>query len=379
MNGVKILHVADCHIGASRSFLQGHNVCGNTEIKDTFRKIVEMCKKDAVDFLLISGDLFESPFPENEDVVEICHLFSQISDTIVAIAPGNHDYACLGSVYLKHKFPENVIIFSSFAEYYDFEDKNVRLSGAGFTDRFETLPLLSTFNSCDSNMINICVIHGDLTSESQVSNYNPITLNQIKNSGFDYLALGHIHKRTEILKAGNTFYAYPGCPDGTGFDEDGSKGVYIGTVSKGFCDLKYKEFSSRMYLYETFDITDCTSTIQVTDEINRYLEEKYGDTYKNNIYRISLCGFLNPDFSLSLNRIKSILEESITYCDLTDETEPDLDSVKKIAKEDSLRGIFAKNLLARLDSGSDDEIRIIRDALKIGLKAFEGEVKIGDH
>ena len=89
MNGVKILHVADCHIGASRSFLQGENVCGNTEIKDTFRKIIEVCKKDAIAFLLISGDLFETPFPDQEDVIEICHLFSQIPDTIVAIAAGN--------------------------------------------------------------------------------------------------------------------------------------------------------------------------------------------------------------------------------------------------------------------------------------------------
>ena len=226
-------------------------------------------------------------------------------------------------------------------------------------------------------MINICVMHGDLTSETQASNYNPITLSQISSCGFDYLALGHIHKRTEILKAGNTFYAYPGCPDGTGFDEDGSKGVYIGTISKGFCNLEYKEFSSRMYLYEDFDITNCTSTVQIADEINKYLKEKYGESYKKNIYRISLCGFLNPDFSLSISRIKSILEESITYCDLNDETETDLESVKKIAGEDSLRGIFTKNLLIQLDSASDDEARIIRDALKIGLKAFEGEVKIG--
>ncbi len=379
MNGVKILHVADCHIGASRSFLEPGNTYGRTEIKDTFRKITELCKKESVDFLLIAGDLFESPFPRQEDVTEICHMFSLIPETIVAISPGNHDYACAGSVYLKHKFPENVIIFSSFAEHYDFKDKNVRLFGAGFTDRFETLPLFSGFETADSSMINLCVIHGDLTSESSDSNYNPITINQIQNSGFDYIALGHIHKKTDILKAGNTYYSYCGCPDGTGFDEDGSKGIYIGTVGRGLCSLEYREFSSRMYLYDSFDITKYTSALEVSNAIFEYLKEKYGDMFAKNIYRISLQGLLSSEFSLNLSRIKSLLEEKITYCDLTDETEPDLDAVKKISKEESLRGIFAKNLLNRLDNAKDNEIKLIRDALKLGLKAFEGEVKLGDY
>ncbi len=379
MNCVKILHTADCHIGTSRSFLNDKNISGRTEIKNTFRKIISICKEENVDFLLISGDLFETPFPDFEDVEEICHLFAQIPDTIIAISAGNHDYACVGSVYLKHTFPENVRIFSSFAERFDFPEKNVCIFGAGFTDRFETLPLLSGFEAPDNSSINLCVIHGEITSESQSSNYNPISMSQIQNSGFDYIALGHIHKRTDVLKQGKTFYSYCGCPDGSGFDEDGSKGIYIGMVGKDICNLEYRELSSRMYIYESIDVSNHTSAIQTSNAILDFLTEKYSETFSKHLYRISLKGTVESDFSLNINRIRTLLEEKLTYCEITDETEPNLESIKKLAEEVSLRGIFTKILLNRLNDAAGDEAEIIHEALKLGLRAFEREVNVNDY
>ena len=78
------------------------------------------------------------------------------------------------------------------------------------------------------------------------SDYNSVTPGFIESSGMDYIALGHIHKHTEIRRLGKTFYAYPGCPEGMGFDELGEKGVYIGEISKGGNSLEFLPTARRM-------------------------------------------------------------------------------------------------------------------------------------
>ena len=62
--------------------------------------------------------------------------------------------------------------------------------------------------------------------------YDPIRKEEIAASGLAYLALGHIHKRTEPLTFGGTVCAWPGCPEGRGFDELGEKGFYAGTLER---------------------------------------------------------------------------------------------------------------------------------------------------
>ena len=57
-------------------------------------------------------------------------------------------------------------------------------------------------DNLDNNKINILLMHADLNGSTKSSgNYNPILETTFKNSKFDYVALGHIHKRNiENLK-----------------------------------------------------------------------------------------------------------------------------------------------------------------------------------
>lgn len=375
MAGVKILHTGDFHIGSSRSGISS----GRAELKNTFIKVVNICKEEKIDFLLIAGDLFDTPFPDNETSDEIIEAMSQIPDTVIAISPGNHDYVCPGSVWLKNKFPENVVIFTSFIESFDFEEKNVRLFGAAFTDRFERIPLLTANLSLNENMINLCVLHGQTVSALGESEYNPISVNSIVDCGFDYLALGHVHKRSEIQKSGNTFYSYCGCPDGRGFDEDGSRGVYIGTVEKGKCNLEYTELSTRQYIIESLDISGCETTNQISAEILSYIKEKYSGTYKNNLYRISLYGAVSADFTPDIVRIEGSLKDEVAYIRVYDDTEATLENISDLASESSFRGIFVQKLLEMQNTADNANKDLYIKALRLGLKAFEREVTLGDN
>lgn len=379
MDGLRILHAGDFHIGATRSTLGNTRGMGRAEIKNTFFKVLDICRTNSVDFLLIAGDLFDTPFPDADTVAEIIHAISQTPDTIIAISPGNHDCACPGSVYLSYTFPENVFIFTSFVEYFDFPEKNTRLYGAAFTDRFEKLPLLSGTTEINPDMINLCVLHGDIVSSHSDSLYNPITPDTIKTSGFDYLALGHIHKRSDIQKCGNTFYAYCGCPDGKGFDEDGSRGAYLGTIGKDLCNMEYIELSSRKYLLEKTDITECQNSLEVSSKILGEIKQKYPHDFGNNLYRIYLTGTLSTDVSLNTTQIESILNQELSYAKVYDNTDTVFSSIKAIAGESSLRGIFVQKMLEMTENADSNDLDTYKKALKLGLKAFEKEVLWGDN
>ena len=375
MNSVKILHTADLHLGSSRTNVPG----GKAEIENAFFKIINTCKSQAVDFLLIAGDLFDTPFADPDLVSRVISAMEQIPDTIIAISPGNHDCACPGSVYLKYEFPKNVAVFSSFLEYIDFPEKNVRLWGAGFTDSFERLPLLNSLDSKSTDMINLCVLHGELVAENSPSSYNPIYPFAIQKSDFDYLALGHIHKRSEVQKLGNTHFAYSGCHTGRGFDELGALGVYLGEVSKNNVNLEFLEIPSRQYILASIDVTECQNTFEVSQKVQNRLKNDFGDKFADNLYRITLTGTLAIDTSISANQLKSILSESFFYVEVIDKCDTDIGDIESIAAETSLRGIFAGKMLEKINSVSDEEQEKYKNALKFGLCAFSKGVGLYDN
>ena len=375
MNTVKILHTADLHLGSYRTGIKS----GKNEIENTFLRIINLCKTEKVDFLLIAGDLFESPFVSAEDASRIISAIGQIPDTIVAISPGNHDYVCPGSVYLKYKFPDNTIIFSSFMEYADFPEKGVRLWGAGFTDRFENFALLKKPDDLDPQMINLCVLHGETVTDGSSSQYNPVTPSAVENSGFDYIALGHIHKRSDIYKLGKTRFAYSGCPDGTGFDEPGEQGVYLGTISQSSCEIEYFPTSSRQYVIESIDISSCANSVDAAGIVKDHISNKFGNSFNNNLYRISLTGSIAPDTSISAAQVQTLLLNNLNYIEVLDKTDSDISQLETLKNENSLRGIFVRKMIEKISSAPEEEIQIYKNALKTGLRAFGKGVKLDDN
>ncbi len=372
---VKILHTADIHIGSGRTGVKN----GKVEIENTFFRIIDLCKNEDIDFLLIAGDLFNSPFIPHETAEKVISAFSKIPDTIIAISPGNHDFVCPGSVYSKYKFPENVIIFSSFLEYRDFPEKNVRLWGAGFTDRFEALPLLQANENTSNDFLNICVLHGEVVADNSPSTYNPIYPALISKSGFDYLALGHIHKFSDIERLGKTYFAYSGSPDGMGFDETDSHGVYLGTLSKDSCEFRRIELSSRQYIETSFDVTSYQNLFDIADSILESIKQNNPESYTKNLYRINLTGEVSASFFVDPSQLVKLLSEKLFYVEIADKTTADTSDLLALANEMSLRGVFVKKALEKISSASDDEESILKNALKFGLQAFGKEVMLNDN
>nr|WP_319488805.1 DNA repair exonuclease [uncultured Caproiciproducens sp.] len=380
MNKIKILHCADLHLGAELASVGNKARQRREEMLMTFDRIVSMCKTESVELLLIAGDLFESSNTDSAAVHSVKKALSEIPDAVVAIAPGNHDYVSLDSPYADGDWPANVHIFQSGIDFFELPDKGVRVWGAGFTGTYVTESLLKEVNVPEDDMVNICVMHGDLVAENQTSNYNPVTPSQIRFSGMDYIAFGHIHMRTELLHSGRTAYAYCGCPEGRGFDELNEKGVYIGTVLKDKSDLVFRPVCRRMNLEVRVDVSGASANNEVAAIILHTLKQKFGETYSENLYKVILEGALGATFSPDCAAIAVRLEDELYFVKIKDETHIQVD-VNALSKETSLKGIFVRKMLEKINAGLKDEAQAAqyRRALYIGLKAFDSEVKLNEN
>lgn len=371
MNLVKILHCADLHIGASESSIGIRADNRRAETLITFEKIVNLAKQNNVDILLIAGDLFNSNNIDKAFIDRCFECFDSIPDTRIVYAAGNHDPLNAESPFKTRTLPQNLHVLDTDDCYVEFADINTRVYGKSFKEVYMQGSAKFSLDT-DENYINLMCIHGELRSDLG-SDYNSITSEFIKSSGMDYIALGHVHKRTDIGKIGNTYVAYSGCPEGQGFDELGEKGVYLGTVTKHQCDLQFIPTAKRMHIAENIDITNMSSSGDIAEHILSVLKQKYSDTFADNLYKIVLVGKLNDDTAISTSEITSRLNDSLYFAKLRDKTEIEIDFVT-LSQENSLKGIFVKNMLNRINNATENEKETLKSALNIGLKAFCGEV-----
>lgn len=371
MNSVKILHCADVHIGAAESFLGARAESRRAETLITFEKIINIAKENAVDILLIAGDLFNSNSIEKAFTDRVFECFAAIPDIKIVYAAGNHDPLNAESPFKKYDLPENLFVLDTKDCWVEFADLNTRVYGKSFKEVYmQGTPRFSL--DADDNFINLMCIHGELKADLG-SDYNSITSDFISNSGMDYIALGHVHKRTDIGKIGSTYLSYCGCPEGQGFDELGEKGVYLGEISKGVCQLQFVSTAKRMHICENIDISDGATSSEIAENIINCLKQKYGDSFSENLYKIILTGYVDESADISIPEITSRLNDVTYFAKVKDKTEIKID-FELLAQEKTLKGVFVKNMLSRIIAAQSEEKEQLKAALNLGIKAFNGEV-----
>ncbi len=370
MNFVKILHCADIHIGAKESFLGVNAEPRRFETLITFEKIIDIAKQNSVDIVAIAGDLFHSANIESVFVDRVLSKIASVPQIKVVYCAGNHDPLNATSPFKTRVLPENLYVLNTTDQCITFEDIKTRVYGRSFENAFLKGKERFFINVPDDEYINIMVQHGELKSDLN-SSYNSITPEFIKSSGMDYIALGHVHKRTPVEKIGNTRFAYCGCPEGQGFDELDQKGIYIGTVSKAEANLEFLPTSYRNHILEKIDITNAQD---IPALILSALKEKY-ENFGENLYKIELTGTIPTSTVLNLAEITARLSQDLYFVKVKDNTEFEID-LEALAKETSLKGIFVKNMLAKMEQADDKEK--YRKALNLGLKAFLTEVKYNE-
>ncbi len=346
---MKILHSADWHLDAP--------IAGRSEelrrcLLALPGQIAALCRQEGCDLVLLAGDLFDGPYTQ-----ESLHALQKALEEMavpVFISPGNHDFIGPNSPWLTEHWPENVHIFTQESiTGVELPPLGCRVYGAAFT-AMDCPGLLDGFRAGD-DMPAIAVLHGDATQAS--SAYCPITAAQVQASGLAYLALGHIHKGDRFL-SGQTLCAWPGCPMGRGYDEQGDKGVLIvtldGTPSARFVPLDTPRF---------YDLA-CEAGSDPAAAIAALLPAAGSSDY----YRIALTG---PSEPVDLSILSAAFSQ-FPNLELRDQTTAPLD-IWGSAGEDSFEGTYFGLLQQALEQAVGPEKDKILLAARISRQILEGQ------
>ena len=192
-----------------------------------FENLVSFAIKEGVAFVVIAGDLYDG---DRDDFNTAIFLQRQLrilreADIDVVIALGNHDAA--NEITKRLDLPRGVHVFSHEGpESLGLESAGAVLHGQSYATRVVTDNLSANYPLAVPNYLNVGVLHTSLDGRPNHDPYAPTTPEVLARRGYDYWALGHVHKREEIIREGSRI-VFPGNVQGRDVGETGSKGATL--------------------------------------------------------------------------------------------------------------------------------------------------------
>jgi DNA repair protein SbcD/Mre11 len=245
MLGIKFIHTADLHLDTPFTGLSQWNPELAGKLKNatfnSFGRIVELCIREEVDFLLVAGDTFNSKNQSLAAQLKFVNELKKLSDNGIAcyFVCGNHDP--LSSWMDQLQLPANVHRFDGKEAQTVTFQKNGRPLADIYGISFETESVYANLaqkiihcrmGKSDHAPFQVAIMHGTAGSQGVHKNYAPFSLDEVAGQNFDYWALGHVHKR-QVLRAQNPAVVYPGNPQGRDFGETGSRGCCLVEIQEG--------------------------------------------------------------------------------------------------------------------------------------------------
>lgn len=357
MKQLKILHAADLHLDSPFEALgEARAKQRRRELRLLPKKIRAAAEENGADLILLSGDLFDSAKPFLESYSAIESAFSDCPIPIV-VSPGNHDYLAPGTPWDKLRRGGNFHVFESPSIECVEPIENVFVYGAAFTEAFAPNLLDGFVAAPVQNGFNILCLHADLGG---TGDYCPISLAELMKSGMSYAALGHIHKPSGLQKAGDTWYAYPGCGEGRGFDECGARGALLITLSETDCAAEFIELAERRY--EIIDVR-----VREGERAELAFKNALSTARAGDICRFVMSGeseaHVKPRLAEALAQ-----EHGLFAFQLQDKTR-----VRRVPEgEDTLRGTLLKIAAQQAEGATQEEKETLDRALSWALAALDG-------
>ncbi|EAF1439977.1 exonuclease SbcCD subunit D [Listeria monocytogenes] len=320
MKEIQFLHMADLHLDSPFIGLSTLPQPLFSAIQEsTFQsleRITTVAIKEAVDFVLIAGDIYDS---EDQSVRAQARFAKEMKRLEAANIPvfmihGNHDFI------EKHKeklaLPSNVHVFSEQVEVMSYKTVtgvSVNIYGFSYNERHIRSSRVGEYKIQGDADFHIALLHGSEVSSSEEHDvYAPFRVQEISKKGFDYWALGHIHKR-QLLAESPSIY-YPGNIQGRNRKESGEKGASIITLSEASTTIDF--IGTSPIIWE-----EAVITLPENSEINAFYREttKLLESYqgRSHSYFLHIIVKMENKQKIDTNDWLQMLQEEVEITDNT--------------------------------------------------------------
>ncbi|WP_074311424.1 exonuclease SbcCD subunit D [Singulisphaera sp. GP187] len=233
---ITFIHAADIHLDSPLRGLERYEHAPVDRIRGAtrraFERLIQLTVDRRVDFLLIAGDLYDGDWRDYNTGLYLVGQLNRLREANIPvfIIAGNHDAA--NKMTRALRLPDNVrVLGSDRAETVRLDQFDVAIHGQSFARAAVTENLAAGYPDPVPGWVNIGLLHTGLTGLEGHERYAPCTVEDLRERGYDYWALGHIHTRGNPCL--DPLVVFPGNTQGRHIRETGEKGCLLATLEPG--------------------------------------------------------------------------------------------------------------------------------------------------
>lgn len=293
----RFVHAADIHLDSPLRSLALRDPAlaelVGAATRAAFVRVVDICIGESVDALLIAGDLYDGDQTSMKTARFLAEQLRRLEGAgiRVLIIRGNHD--CLSKITRELVLPDTVKVFGGWVateELATSGGRPVSIHGLSFSQPKAPESLLSKYKAPVPEAINIGLLHTSLGGSPGHDNYSPCSVAELEAMGYDYWALGHIHRR--FVSDASRAIVMPGNIQGRDINEAGPKSVTLVTIDdSGAIELEERVVSLAEFQRISVDVSSAEDWTEVVGAMRRSLENARAATVSDHlIARIVLNG-----------------------------------------------------------------------------------------
>jgi DNA repair protein SbcD/Mre11 len=273
----KFLHAADIHLDSPLLRLDVYEGAPVAEIRGAtrraFENLVQTALAEKVDFVLLAGDLYDGDWKDYNTGLHFAARVARLREAgiPVLLAAGNHDAA--SSISRSLRLPDNARLFPhDRPDTFLLESLNVAVHGQSFGSPAVRADLSRNYPAPVPGCFNVGLLHTAVNGREGHEPYAPCTLAALREKGYDYWALGHVHQR-EVLSA-DPLVVFPGNTQGRHARETGPKGcILVGVDDSGRAAIEFRPLDVVRWEAVDVDAAGSDGAYDLVDRFRRGLPE----------------------------------------------------------------------------------------------------------
>ncbi|NOC47322.1 DNA repair exonuclease [Ruegeria sp. HKCCD7559] len=288
---MKILHTADVHLDSPLKSLALRDPelreRVQTASRAAFVRIVDTAIAEEVTALLIAGDLFDGAERSARTAAFLVIQLERLRECGIRVfyIKGNHDAE--NPVTGELNLPDNVHVFDGRGGKVQVSPE-VWIHGVSFASRHAPDSLLPKFPGPVDGAVNIAMLHSSLAGAEGHDPYAPCSVGDLVSSGYDYWALGHVHRRQ--IHSQTPWVVMPGMPQGRDMGETGPKSATLISITD---EITIEELPTSVveFLEMPVDVKDLETDDALRDLLRRKLRDAAdGLASDDAVIRLKLSG-----------------------------------------------------------------------------------------